>query len=45
VPIEVFRTLPPPWFQFVYSDDGCEMLQCECQFFRDRVLADRKSVV
>jgi len=42
--IEIFRTLPPPWFRFVYSDDGCEMLQCECQFFRDRVLAAGFSV-
>ena len=37
--IEVFRAVPPPWFRFVYSDDGCEMLQCECQFFRDRAVA------
>jgi hypothetical protein len=42
--IEIFRALPPPWFRFVYSDDGCEMLQCECQFFRDRVLASGFSV-
>jgi len=27
--IEIFRTLPPPWFRFVYSDNGCEMLQYE----------------
>ncbi|MEI8371331.1 MAG: hypothetical protein WCJ35_00700 [Planctomycetota bacterium] len=42
--IEIFRMLPPPWFRFVYSDDGCEMLQCECQFFRDRALAAGFSV-
>lgn len=29
----------PPWFQFVYSPDGCELLACECQFFRDRAIA------
>ena len=34
--LEVFRALPPPWFQFVYSPDGCELFRCECQFFRDR---------
>lgn len=43
--VEVFRTIPPPWFQFVYSDDGCELVQCECQFFRDRVTAAGFSVL
>jgi len=37
--VAVFRAIPPPWFQFVYSPDGCEMLACECQFFRDRAVA------
>jgi hypothetical protein len=37
--IDVFRVLPPPWFQFVHSADGCELVRCECQFFRDRAVA------
>ena len=30
--------------QFDYSDFGCDMLPCECQFFRDRVLVAGFSV-
>jgi hypothetical protein len=37
--IEVFQRIDPPWFRFVYSDDGCEMLGCECRYFRDKVQA------
>jgi len=43
-PVEIFRNCQPPWFRFVYSDDGREMLQCECQFFRDRVVGAGFSV-
>jgi len=42
---EVFRKLTPPWFKFTYSEDGCEMTGCECQYFRDRVVAAGYTVV
>jgi hypothetical protein len=29
--IEVFRRLQPPWFRLVYSPDGCDILQCQCE--------------
>lgn len=37
--IEVFRAMAPPWFEFRYSVDGCEMLACECQVFAEKVRA------
>ena len=37
--IEVFRRIPPPWFAFGYSADGCDMEKCECMVFAEKVLA------
>ena len=39
VRVEVFRTLPPPWFAIDRSPDGCEMLSCECVHFCRRARA------
>jgi len=30
---------PGPWFMREYSPDGCRIVKCPCQFFRDRALA------
>ncbi|MBE3123758.1 MAG: hypothetical protein IMZ65_03055 [Planctomycetes bacterium] len=33
----VAETVKPPWFQFEYAADGCELTQCECSYFTDKV--------
>ena len=38
VRIEVFRQMQPPWFAWTYSDDGCELLECDCQRFARRAM-------
>lgn len=35
----VFRELTPPWYQFVYSSDGCAKVKCECNFLADKIQA------
>jgi hypothetical protein len=30
---QVFRVMEPPWFRFSYSDDYCELLGCDCEYF------------
>lgn len=37
--VEVFRTVEPPWFDYVYSDDGCELLDCDCGYFKSKCQA------
>jgi len=29
----VFERIPPPWFQFDYSNDGMRLERCECMHF------------
>jgi len=41
---KVFAAVEPPWFWFPYSDDGCEMLSCDCAYFAEKVLAAGFSV-
>lgn len=35
----VLEALSPPWFARRYSHDGCDVIQCECDFFREKALA------
>ena len=35
---KVLETIPPPWFAWGYSDDGCELSQCTCDLFRRKAL-------
>ena len=37
--MEVLKRIEPPWFDWKYSLDGCELLGCDCSYFRDKVLA------
>ncbi|HUT88732.1 MAG TPA: hypothetical protein VMY37_04505 [Thermoguttaceae bacterium] len=37
--VEVFRQVPPPWFAYPYSPDGCEILDCDCGYFAAKCLA------
>ena len=34
----VLEAIEPPWFMHRYTADGCNMLGCICQSFRDKVL-------
>ena len=37
--IDVLEKIPAPWFQWVYSEDGCEVLYpCDCEYFRLKAL-------
>lgn len=31
--------IPPPWFGVTYSEDGCDRLAGECEYFRQKALA------
>lgn len=42
--IEVLKTVEPPWFDFVYSPDNCQLLMCDCQFFAAKARAAGFSV-
>ena len=35
---KVFETVEPPWFLFGYAEDGTRLGQCECAYFRKKVL-------
>jgi hypothetical protein len=37
--MEVFAKMPPPWFQYIYSDDGCDLLDCDCGYFATKAKA------
>jgi hypothetical protein len=39
VRMEVFRKMQPPWFQYVYSADGCDLLNCDCGYFAEKAKA------
>ena len=36
---KVLRAIEPPWFNFIYSDDGCSVLGCDCLYFAKKVRA------
>jgi len=35
---KVLEAIEPPWFDFVYSPDMCEVRACECLYFRDKAI-------
>jgi hypothetical protein len=35
----VLQTIHPPWFAMPTSVDGCDLLGCECLYFRQKALA------
>ena len=35
---EVLRATQPPWFNYNYSPDFCELLSCDCTYFRNKVI-------
>lgn len=37
--MEVFRAIPPPWFHYIYSDDGCDVIGCDCNYFTAKAKA------
>ena len=37
--LDVLRAIEPPWFEHIYTDDGCDMLGCECLYFRRKAEA------
>lgn len=41
----VLRKLQLPLYDFKYSADGCELLECECNFLKDKILAAGFSIV
>lgn len=32
------QDVKPPWFDFERSEDGTQIIKCECRYFRDKVL-------
>ena len=39
--IKVFRTSSPPCFQLVHTPNCCELVKCECRFFRDQTMPEK----
>lgn len=31
--MRVFTEMERPWFKFIYSDDGCDLIGCDCNYF------------
>jgi len=36
--IEVLKAIEPPWFEYPYSPDGCDLLGCDCMEFARKVI-------
>jgi len=37
--VAVFRALDPPWFAYRYSADGCELIDCDCNYLAAKARA------
>jgi hypothetical protein len=42
--VSMLRAIQPPWFDFVYSEDNCRLLTCDCQYFAAKCRAAGFSV-
>jgi len=36
---EVFKLMQPPWFQYVYTADHCDVISCDCAYFAEKAKA------
>lgn len=41
---KIFRVVQPPWFAYLYTPDGCELLHCDCSHFAEKCRAAGFSV-
>jgi len=42
--MQVLQAIQPPWFHWIYADDGCGIVGCDCRYFALKVIAAGFSV-